>query len=469
MSRAMQVLAGGLAAVAMQAVPGDLAVAARPLLPPGSLEKAAASVPGVYRMVPAEVASATQAVHVTVAARTPNPWDVQLRLVSDAEVEAGDTVAVALAVRSIGGPGRLIAKLQDADNQALVRKDIPATPEWRRVLLPVSVAGAHPAGGLSLALFFGLQKQELELAGVALLDAGKGAKPEALAVPGLASLPAADLSPAALKAAAVEAAPAAPAGPFQLPALPPLDTTARRYVMLKLDDLRGSGTKTVVHPRFQRVVDELVGRKLKGSLGVITKTMEQGDPAYFDWIRKNAIENGGAIEFWFHGFDHGMGFMLEGTNCTAEFSGPPYAYQSEHFEQGCRVMKEKTGLTFHTFGSAGNATDATGVRVLREHPEIVVWLFGNAAQAAPGTLALKRSLNLEYAVGKVGFDAFFKGYPAHRKDEYLVLQGHPAMWTDAAFVEFQHVLDLLVADQWQFVTPSEYYQLRKAGPGARSP
>jgi hypothetical protein len=233
--------------------------------------------------------------------------------------------------------------------------------------------------------------------------------------------------------------------------------------MLKLDDLKA--LPGGVHPRFKRVADYLAQQKLKSGFGVIVNSFETGSDSSFAWIRERAIENGGLIEFWHHGYDHAMNMDIDGTRCIAEFSGPSRTYQSEHFTKACNLMTDKTGLAFHTFGSAGNATDATGAKVLDEHPDIKVWLYGDS-KANTSKFVLKRTFNLEDRVGHVSFDAFLKTYVGQRNSAYVVLQGHPGGWSDESFVNFQCVVQLLVADQWVFTTPYEFYQAKTAGKSA---
>ena len=258
-------------------------------------------------------------------------------------------------------------------------------------------------------------------------------------------------------------APATPTAPAAAPApttepLPPLDPNVRRFVILKFDDLRATTSKTGVHWKFQRLADYLAERKMKAGFGVIANSLETAGDATIAWIKERAIENGGLFEFWHHGYDHGMGFDLNGTRCIAEFSGPPYEYQSEHFAKACTLLREKTGLTFRTFGSAGNATDANGLRVLEEHPEVKVWFFADP-KVTTTKCVLKRVLNLEHAVGRVSCDTFLTKYRWQRgKNEYLALQAHPGMWSDESYAEFQKIVDLLAADKWEFTTAYEYYQ-----------
>jgi hypothetical protein len=243
-----------------------------------------------------------------------------------------------------------------------------------------------------------------------------------------------------------------------MPVLPPLDTNTPRFVIFKFDDLKGmKNPKQPVHGRFQRLVDYIESKGLKASFGIIANSLEEDNPAYCDWISKHAIEKGGRFEFWFHGYNHAMNMTVDGKTCKAEFSGPSYAYQSENFTKGCKLMHERVGFPFRTFGAAGNAVDATGVRVLEEHPEMKVWLFGKAQKGCT-KFVLTRSPELEHSVGKVSFEAFLKGYTDRRTQSCMTLQGHPAMWSDEMFADFQRIVELLQTDGRIFLTPYEYYQ-----------
>jgi len=47
---------------------------------------------------------------------------------------------------------------------------------------------------------------------------------------------------------------------------------------------------------------------------------------------------------------------------------------------------------------------------------------------------------------------------SRRTQSCMTLQGHPAMWSDEMFADFQHIMELLQADGRIFLTPYEYYQ-----------
>ena len=433
------------------ALGGD--AAARPVFGADLTARLAAYKAGHARLVPpGEGQPFASALCVPVAKQMPHAWDVQMIVQSTESVAAGDTLSVAFAIRDATGGGHMGIKLADKAGKTLLRQEVKPDGVWRKAVFAAQAASAYAPGELTLILFFGQQRQESMIGNATVLACvGAPALP-----PELSALP--ELSGA--KPAITPAAPAAPAGPFVMPALPPLDTHTPRYVILKFDDLKGlKNPKTPVHGRFQRLAKYIEDKGLKASFGIIANSFEESSPAFSAWVRSHAAENGGRFEFWFHGYTHAMNMDVDGKPCKAEFSGPPYAYQSEHFAKGCELMRKSVGFPFRTFGAAGNAVDATGARVLEEHPEIKVCLFAPAPPGS-GKLLLARSPELEYAVGKVSFDAFLKGYSGKRTQPYVALQGHPCQWSDEMFADFQHIVELLLADGRTFVTPYEYYQLQ---------
>lgn len=246
--------------------------------------------------------------------------------------------------------------------------------------------------------------------------------------------------------------------------LTPEQYAKKRYVMLKIDDVGNHAGD--VHPRFARVADYLASKRLKSGFGVIVKSIEKTpNDRYVAWLKRNAVENGGFIEFWDHGWDHAMGFRCkEDDDCDHEkkYSGEHATgllHQRRHLALALDTFKKWTGLTMHTLGTAGNAGNADTLAALRERPEMKVWLFGKGE--ADDVLILGRWLKLEYAVGKVGYVDFTKNYRNHRMRDYVVLQGHAAMWSDAMFEDFKKIVELLENDGWIFVTPYEFYRIKK--------
>ena len=105
------------------------------------------------------------------------------------------------------------------------------------------------------------------------------------------------------------------------------------------------------------------------------------------------------------------------------------------------------------------------IQAMAQMPDYAVWLYGPAnASTLPSSLTvLGRTLNLEFATGKVAAGRFLDAYAASHDQHYLLLQGHAGMWDGESFTSFTTIVDRLSADGWIFATPSEYARLVQQG------
>ncbi|MBN8217238.1 MAG: hypothetical protein J0L75_11400 [Spirochaetes bacterium] len=402
---------------------------------------------GKSSLVPVEGKAFGKALRIAVAEKPANHWDVQFVVKSAAAAPAGSTLAFWFSARSRKGDGHLLATLKDKAGKAVFRKEFTPGSAWSDEVVGGPLAAAVQAGELTLILTFGWQVQEIELGGLALLALEAGTKVEGLPLPPQARVTASGAAgvPAPAQVAMAEAE----------EELPPLPGGVRRFAIFKWDDL--TGRPDGVPPPFQRVADFVASNKMHASLGIICNSLEKPSEAYCQWIKKRAVENGGPFEFWFHGWDHLM-TTSNGRSYT-EFSGPDYGSQKTHFEWGVAALKEKTGLAFRSFGSAGNQYDATSVKVFEEFPEVKVWLFGDP-KAGSTKFLIPRLVEGERGAGRPDYANFMKGYRSKRTAEALLIQGHPGGWSDAHFGEFVKIHARLVKDGWEFATPYEYYQYK---------
>lgn len=235
-------------------------------------------------------------------------------------------------------------------------------------------------------------------------------------------------------------------------------------IVLKLDDVKQSGQ--TVHPRWQRVADYLEKRNIKSGFGVICKTLDGASPEYVQWL--NAHHERGLIEFWFHGWDHGV-HEEEGVKYN-EFKQRSYDEQMGRLARSQKLAKEQIGFAFETFGPPGGvgngSHDEVTLRVMVDEADLHVMLYPQPLDDA-GREAIKRAggkfvildrvwaVGLEGAVGVPDFQRFLKGYAANPDRAYFTLQGHPAMWDEARFAEFQKIVDFLVERGAKFMTPTE--------------
>lgn len=222
-------------------------------------------------------------------------------------------------------------------------------------------------------------------------------------------------------------------------------------IIIKVDDLRRQNE--TVNPRWQRLVDFAKSRKLKTNIGIIADSLDGDHPAYFQWIKDQQAT--GLFEFWNHGFDHKQ--WTENGKTLQEFKGPPYEQQKEHMTRANLLARQKLGFSFAAFGAGFNATDETTVRVLRESPDIRVWLYGDKKNPAD-KIVMERvgAVNIENPIFHPSLQKFIEGYNRYPNQTYFVIQGHPQQWDETGFAQFVQIVDFLTGEKAVFMTPSEY-------------
>jgi peptidoglycan/xylan/chitin deacetylase (PgdA/CDA1 family) len=236
------------------------------------------------------------------------------------------------------------------------------------------------------------------------------------------------------------------------PAVPPgVARKAPAYILIKIDDLRNVNGK--VHPKWQKVVNFLKERKIKGGVGIICNSLEGDNPEYVRWIKEQQAS--GYIEFWNHGYDHKE--WTEDGKKLQEFLGTSYEFQKDHLAKCHKLAKEKLGFDLPAFGSPFNSGDENTVKAMQDDPDTKVWLYGNGKNPA-GKLVLDRvgAVNIENPIFKPSLDKFVEGYNKYPNRKFFLIQGHPANWDDSGFEQFVKIVDFLTKEGAIFTTPSEY-------------
>lgn len=230
----------------------------------------------------------------------------------------------------------------------------------------------------------------------------------------------------------------------------------QHLLVWKFDDLRlGSKGKpaTGISQSVRDVAEWADQHQVPISFGIICNTLANPNPEDVAWVKSHAVEHGGRIEFWHHGWDHRKAVPATGGNETCEFQQQDLAYQTCHLRDGIDAMRHATGLVFTTFGAPWNAVDATTVTAMDACPELNVWFYG--PKTDQHRAVLPRTINLEYATGKVSYDLFAAQYAKASGIPCLVLQGHPPLWGDNDLADFKRIAELLQRDGWQTVTPRD--------------
>ena len=221
-----------------------------------------------------------------------------------------------------------------------------------------------------------------------------------------------------------------------------------QVVVLKLDDVvaQPSANGLPVSPRWERIKNFLEERHIRASFGIIGYSLEQENPAYFDWIK--AIHKKDQIEFWHHGYRN-----RQGSDPTGEFEDS-FETQKQALERTQQLAKEKLGITFNVFGPHWSVTNQDTIKALESIPEITMWYYGPKAY---NQFAFERVMTLEDPVHVPDFVKFKATYEQKAKDKsVLALQGHPNSWDDTRWQNFVQIIDYLTAQGCVFMTPSEY-------------
>ncbi|MDQ8194682.1 DUF2334 domain-containing protein [Coraliomargarita sp. SDUM461004] len=233
--------------------------------------------------------------------------------------------------------------------------------------------------------------------------------------------------------------------------------TGAPMIVIKADDLLYRSDGTIFGSGWNRFIEIAAELDIKISVGIICKSLANGEPEYFDRIR--ALHNSGQIEFWNHGFTHAR----NKETGESEFSGPDFETQLDTIARGQALALEKLGFAFRAFGSPFNANDANTTRAMREHPELISWLYGpKNANLLPGQIILGRVVNLEHPVHHPNFEAFKRGFLKNPNHPYYVLQAHPNSWDYVRFEEFEKIVNFLKERGAEFITPTELVRRLRA-------
>lgn len=229
-----------------------------------------------------------------------------------------------------------------------------------------------------------------------------------------------------------------------------------KVVIWKFDDVR-AGEKFRLLPGFKKMNDWAVKNKTYITMGVICDSLSTPNTEDVAWIKKNAVENGGYIEFWLHGWNHKKLKKLDGTD-GSEFNGSDLETQKKHFKDACDIFNKNTQLTFKTFGAPYNQNDDNTSLAMEVCPNLTNWYFGPKDKKR---LVLARSINMEVATGKVSYDKFMEAYKAKTPPSPLVLQGHVGLWDNQSYDDFLKISEFLTKEGWSAQTATQFAAKKK--------
>lgn len=219
-------------------------------------------------------------------------------------------------------------------------------------------------------------------------------------------------------------------------------------IILKLDDFYSNAGSSTSTP----TLDYLVSKQIKAGLGFVSsRNDETALRIYSSYLNQTNANGEKLFEIWNHGYDHK----------DPEFDGTTYAYQKTHFDDANQGILDNLRIQMRSFGSPYNANDATTNIVISENPNYKVTMFNSPSPSSgTGILNLTKRVNMESATGVPSFSYFQTNYNALKSNytEFMILQGHPYAWTSTAKLdEFKKIIDFLISEGVEFVTPFGYY------------
>lgn len=226
-------------------------------------------------------------------------------------------------------------------------------------------------------------------------------------------------------------------------------TIYSQVVVLKADDLIFEDATIFPH-NWNKYFELIESRGIKGSAGIIGKSLENAPQAYYDKIRHHHQK--GFVEFWNHGYTHELGGINSNGEKYHEFNNSGREFQRSHLERTQTLGKEKTGITFRAFGAPGNQIDEDTQALIEESDDIRLWFYGHP-DSRKNILKRTPGCEIEFPVHHPSFDKFKANYRADVN--FLVLQFHPTRWSTSQFEEFISIIDYLQSQHVSFMNPIE--------------
>ncbi len=233
-------------------------------------------------------------------------------------------------------------------------------------------------------------------------------------------------------------------------------------VIIKADDL---GDTT---PNWNRFMKMVVDKQINAGVGIIAKKVTKSGSITEIQRVSNILQDNKfpVIEFWNHGYDHSK------INGVEEFMRTADNFQFEHIQLAQNFFVQNFHFTAHTFSAPFNKTSKETLSVLSHFPEINVWMCYQKLETEyskdwkdPNQKVIHLYdkhiiLNVDYLyVHDFPADKIIDNYNEDKNKPYILIQIHPAGWTDEDFNEFEQLIHFYKdSNRAMFMTPYQYYQ-----------
>ncbi len=227
----------------------------------------------------------------------------------------------------------------------------------------------------------------------------------------------------------------------------PVYSDDKPVIIFKYDDFGKYGTLGA----FNKVAYLMDKYDATGGFGIVGNWFldqdETSQQAVVD-AGKKYIDAG--IEIWHHGY-------LHSTTEYNQSKGDDYDTMKENFGKNMTLVKERFGVTMHSFGSPYNHAGETAVRMIQEnYPEITSYMcLDNDPNSVANFPKFNTRCAIEADTGIIGSQAFITNFQNTRTQPYLLVQSHPGYWDDGELAEFELILRYLNASGVTYMTPTQ--------------
>ncbi len=206
-------------------------------------------------------------------------------------------------------------------------------------------------------------------------------------------------------------------------------------IIFKLDDLRENN-----YYKFDKVCKIAQRYNIHITIGIINDSLKGNNKDYINWIiETNKKEN---VTFWNHGLIH----KKDKVTRKSEYE-ESYESQKKNLLETHELGKEKLGLEYKIFGSPYNISDNYTINILEEL-EYNFMFFPNKNSESYKIKLLKNRIDMEKETGVViDKKVFKKNYLEMKDNGYSIIQGHPNIWSEDSFINFEEIIKLLISEK----------------------
>lgn len=205
---------------------------------------------------------------------------------------------------------------------------------------------------------------------------------------------------------------------------------------------------------FQNLFDFIIEERIKISLGIIGKGLENGGTASVDRI--NQLMLLGLVEPFNHSYWH-----LLNQHVISEFFNTSADYQETSIRKTNEVIAQKLSCNVETIGFVANSFGIETIRVLNRFDDIrfIYALKGNdlldelkktASITGKQVLIVNEDCVIETSAG-VDYDKFVANF----SDRDAIFQMHPGIWKENDFEEFKKIILFLKGKGCEFIFPTQ--------------